>query len=342
MTRIRLFVILGCFAALPERVGSVEVTIDRSQAEDSVTFAVFGDYGTGESVSQIVKLAEPDFILSTGDGNYGDTSLGSPDWESQIGRLYGDFIRRRGDDTFPSQTATEQRFFPTVGNHDVGIASDQNGTRAGYLDYFVDTPSGPNRLPGSHHSFERSYYSLRRGDIHLFSLDSQAIVHDVAVEEQLAWLATEAAESDALWKFAIFHHPAYSSGPHGSHAALQFPFGQIGMDAVFSGHDHVYERIALDTNYLTVGTGGVGLYPFQSEPIPGSQFRYNDEFGALFATVTGATAKFQFVNVNGELVDQFVLVVPEPSTCWLLVCCFVGSLGWLRNSRTRVCIRKPF
>lgn len=86
--------------------------------------------------------------------------------------------------------------------------------------------------------------------------------------------------------FAFFHHPPFSSGPHGaskvepaaeSMRARYMPlFRKYHFDAVFAGHEHLFEhwveryqdengqRRRLDQ--IVTGGGGAPLYPYRGEP----------------------------------------------------------------------------
>ncbi|MEE8120256.1 MAG: LamG-like jellyroll fold domain-containing protein, partial [Anaerolineales bacterium] len=84
----------------------------------SVTFAVIGDYGTtstaASDVGTLVSSWDPDLILTTGDNNYPDGAASTID--DNIGQYYSEFI-------YPytgsySSSATENHFFPSLGNHD--------------------------------------------------------------------------------------------------------------------------------------------------------------------------------------------------------------------------------
>ena len=70
------------------------------------------------------------------------------------------------------------------------------------------------------------------------------------------------------WKFVFFHRPVYSSSKHGSDVEIREDLEQIfdryRVNAVFSGHDHDYERTAPIegvTYVVTGGGGGKELYP---------------------------------------------------------------------------------
>ena len=65
------------------------------------------------------------------------------------------------------------------------------------------------------------------------------------------------------WKICYFHHPLYSDGGrHGSDVALRVALEPLlvryGVNVVFSGHDHVYERIKPQKGitYFVDGSGG--------------------------------------------------------------------------------------
>ena len=116
---------------------------------------------------------------------------------------------------------------------------------------------------------------------------------------------------------------------------MQWPYGQFGFDAVFSGHDHVYERIERDTNYFVVGTGGgTSLYQFVTLDLEGSNFRYNEDYGALFASVSDEIAALAFINVDGEVIDRFQMVkeVPESATWSPLLLGIVVLIQFARSS----------
>lgn len=107
---------------------------------------------------------------------------------------------------------------------------------------------------------------------------------------QYIWLETQLleAQKNSLFTFVIFHHSPYSSGPHGFPPgedelydnqsgvpvrALTPLFLKYGVDAVFSGHDEIWERSEIHGSeidpegneidhtiqFYDVGTGGDGL-----------------------------------------------------------------------------------
>ncbi|MCM3900239.1 MAG: metallophosphoesterase, partial [Pyrinomonadaceae bacterium] len=82
-------------------------------------------------------------------------------------------------------------------------------------------------------------------------------------KKQLDWLENELAKDKSEWKITFHHHPPYSSGgKHGSDSALRKVvepiFVKYGVNAVFTGHDHFYERIRPQKGiyYFVSGAGG--------------------------------------------------------------------------------------
>src|SRR5260370_8457339 len=87
------------------------------------------------------------------------------------------------------------------------------------------------------------YYRSGRHNVRFIVLDSNYL--DPA---QLAWFETALRDATEPWKIAYFHHPLYSDGGrHGSEVDLRVRleplFLKYGVNVVYSGHDHIYERI---------------------------------------------------------------------------------------------------
>lgn len=261
----------------------------------SVRFAVIGDYGqagpAAEAVARLVRSWAPDFIVTTGDNNYPRGEARTID--ENIGRYYHMFIAPYRGRYGPG--ADRHRFFPVLGNHD--WIADQARP---YLDYFT--------LPGN----ER-YYEVRWGPVHLFFLNSNSGEPDgiTADSRQARWLRERLRATDAPWRLVVMHHPPYSSGLHGSHPTLQWPFAEWGATAVLAGHDHVYERIERDgILYFVNGLGGhPARYPFRA-PIPGSQVRYRERHGAMRVEADPCRITFEFIAVDGRRIDRVVRTDP--------------------------------
>ncbi len=273
----------------PTPTGTVVVWLPLIMRGESVRFAVIGDYGQagqGElAVADMVKSWDPDFVITTGDNNYPSGAASTID--RNIGQYYHQFIYPYAGSY--GAGATTNLFFPSLGNHDWYTSG-----AAPYLNYFT--------LPGN----ER-YYDFTWGPVRLFALDSDSHEPDgvSSTSAQATWLQSQLAASSACWNLVYFHHAPFSSGLHGPTTYMQWPYQTWGADAALSGHDHTYERIVLDGfPYFVNGLGGSSKYSFGS-PVPGSQVRYNANFGAMLVTVTRTTISYQFIAIDGTVVDTY-------------------------------------
>jgi tartrate-resistant acid phosphatase type 5 len=286
-------------ALLPPPATGVPTSTDTpapsaTPAPAGVRFAVIGDFGEGgqaeADVAALVHGWTPDIVITVGDDNYPSGAAETID--AHLGQFYHDYI-------FPYQGtygpgASQNRFFPTLGNHDWYTPGAKP-----YLDYFT--------LPGN----ER-YYDFVWGPVHFFALDSDENEPDGVGRSsaQAAWLKQAMAVSTSRWNVVYFHHAPYSSGMHGSTTWMRWPFKDWGADVVLTGHDHTYERLLVDgLPYFVNGVGGGAIYNFVNI-LPESQFRYNANYGAMLVTVTTTRMDFEFDNRKGELIDSYQLSKP--------------------------------
>jgi len=137
------------------------------------------------------------------------------------------------------------RFYPALGNH-------ENDSRL-YFDNF-DLPNN-----------ER-WYSVEVDGIHFIVLDSNSDIGKGS--EQYQWLEHDLQSIGRKTSFviAIFHHPPFSSGPHAEdekslRKSIVPLFEKYGVDMVFNGHVHAYERSLINNiHYIVTGGGGAPLH----------------------------------------------------------------------------------
>jgi tartrate-resistant acid phosphatase type 5 len=259
--------------------------------------AVIGDYGiAGQPEADVAALIERwrvDSIVTVGDNNY--ESGGADTIDANIGQYYHAYIAPYVG-TYGAGagvSVSDNRFFPALGNHDWYTPGAQP-----YLAYFT--------LPGN----ER-YYSVRRGPLEFFILDSDPHEPDgySADSAQAQWLRDHLAASDAPWRIVVLHHPPYSSSArHGSDRTVQWPFAAWGAQAVIAGHDHMYERLQENgLPYFVNGAGGKDLYPFKPWSVAGSVVRYNQDYGAQLIDATAQCLNLSFFSRADALIDSVTL-----------------------------------
>ena len=268
-------------------------------SRSTVRFAVFGDFGDNSEgateVAALVKRLDPDFIVTTGDNSYD-----FPDYDLHVGNLYSDYVGSyRG---VHGDGAPVNRFFPALGDHEYS-----DGGIDPYLAFF--TLPG-DRIETTGTSGNERYYDFVMGPAHFFVLNVQPQEPDGTTPRspQGQWLQQQLAASTSPWRLVVSAIPPFSSGNnHGSDPSMQWPYDEWGADAVFSGDDHVYERIVHDgLAYFVSGLGGRSMYGFDP-PVEGSEVRYADEFGVLIVEACDSRLVFEFHSVSDRIVDRFAL-----------------------------------
>ncbi len=236
----------------------------------ATTFATIGDFGVANSAEQnvanLVDSWNPEFVVTLGDNDYTGGN-----YEQSVRPYYGSYI---------SSTCSNNRFFPSFGNHD---------STSAYNSIFPCTGK---------------QYRVKKGDVEFFTINSDVSSPSSSAR---AWLQNALADSTAAWKVVFFHHAAYSSGNHGSASKMQLPYAEWGADIVMAGHDHHYERIERNGIwYFVNGLGGRGRYSVGS-PITGSKVLYNSNWGAMRVDTTSTTFRVQFVNISGTVIDDYTI-----------------------------------
>jgi len=119
-----------------------------------------------------------------------------------------------------------------------------------YLNIFALPAAGE---AGGVPSGTEQYYAFDYGNVHVVSLDSQIANRDPVQREAMrAWLVDDLSANRRDWTVVVFHHPPYSKGMnHDSDLEraeidMRTTFGPVfdahGVDVVYSGHSHSYER----------------------------------------------------------------------------------------------------
>lgn len=178
--------------------------------------------------------------------------------------------------------------FPSPGNHDI----------SSQYQYGFDRPN---------------WYSFRWSNAFFISISTDD--NYATGSTQYNWVESQlqAAKADPTiqWIFAFHHYPVYSSGSnHGSTADMQTSlnnlYKQYGVDVVFNGHDHIYERVLRDgINYYVTGGGGAPLYSIGT-PVTGSQVAKSTN-NVVIADVDGGILDINSYDTNDNKIDTLHL-----------------------------------
>jgi hypothetical protein len=279
-----------------DRVESPILTFQTKIRPDTpVGFIVVSDTQNNPAVttmmSQHAWSHRPHFIMHCGD--LVGTGTVKREWVQEFFGSTGELLGR-----YP--------IYPTLGNH-------ERDARL-YYDYFS--------LPG-----EEYFYDYRWGDVHVFVLDTNK---DVSPDSaQYRWFQKAIADSDARWKLVQHHQPAWTSdsNDYGDTFSGGSTWGDLqvrthlvplyeahGVDVVFNGHIHVYERtwpivqdrVDHDHGVIYVTTGGAGgsLEDFAPSRTWFTAHKYR---GHHYCIVTAHERAFEVraFDQDGKLIDFF-------------------------------------
>ena len=247
------------------------------RADDSVRFAIIGDSGSGakvqyelaERLASARQLFPYTFVLMMGDNIYGDDSPKG--------------FAKKFEIPYKPLLDAGVPFYATLGNHD---AQDQR--------FYKGFNMGGHR-----------YYTFTQGSVQFFVMDTTYMDRG-----QLEWLDQSLRESRARWKVAYGHHPFYSSGKkHGSEVDLRQLveplFIKYGVNAVFAGHEHFYQRIVPQNGiayFISGAASKLRRRNIKDDPLNAAGF--DDDLSFMLIEIAGDTLYFEVISRTGATVDE--------------------------------------
>jgi predicted phosphodiesterase len=283
--RVIATIILSLLFVVPTRV---EERLLLPNKNDSIKFLVIGDSGTGGKDQQRVasrivearKIFPFEFAIMVGDNMYGGESA-------------GDF-RQKFEEPYKPLLDAGVKFYAALGNHD-------DPTQRYYKNF--------NMNGERYYSFKAPKPGIGlRGGARFFAVDSNYMS-----PEQLAWLEKELKASGSDWKIPFFHHPLYSTGEtHGSDTALREQleplFVKYGVDVVFAGHEHFYERIKPQkgiTYFVNGSSAKLRRGNIANSEIVAKGF--DTGYAFMIVEIAGDELFFQTIEAGGTTVDSGVI-----------------------------------
>jgi 3',5'-cyclic AMP phosphodiesterase CpdA len=266
-----LSLLLGpLFLAIPAR-GAAPPPVD----PPTYCFAVYGDSRSGDAdhrrVVNAILAGKPAAVFHTGDMVNDGTDAG--DWKEF--------------NAITAELRQKAEFFPALGNH------EKESER-----YF------------SNFGIPRDYrwYSVERGGVHVAVLDSESGLSPGS--PQYAWLEKDLAQAGTPFVAVMLHTPPFSSGLHGDDGGLQRDLVPLlersGVDVVFSGHDHDYERLEVGgIVYLVTGGGGAPLYGQRGKNKASRAF--SESFNFLRVCVERGGMTVEARTPEGKVIDRVIV-----------------------------------
>ena len=244
----------------------------------SLKFVAMGDNGTGDEPEyeigrQMVTARSRfpfDLVIMLGDNMYG-------------GQSASDFVKKF-EQPYAALLAAGVKFQACLGNHD----------RPENVNYKYYNMNG------------QRYYTFARGNVRFFALDSTQMD-----QRQVQWIDSALGDAKEDWKICYFHHPLYSNAArHGSSVDLRVLLEPIfvrrGVNVVFTGHDHVYERVKPQKGIYYFVSGSAGqLRRGNMRPNPDETAAYFDQDQSfMLVEIAGDEMFFETISRTGKTVDS--------------------------------------
>lgn len=240
------------------------------------TFAVFGDNRPSSAnsaqpeafrvVLKAIDALNPAFAINTGDSVYGSSD------SKKMQAMYNAYKD-------VTKSLLRAKVYLTLGNHEI------LGSRANQA-FFTKELGAP-------------YYSFDYGNSHFIVLDSEVVGEaGRIIGKQLEWLKGDLNKARAAkHKFVFVHRPMYPVDGHKGSSLDQYPkyrdalhslFVRYRVDAVFAGHEHLFNYQVKNTvRYIITGGGGAPLYP--------SYLGTGDFYHFTMVTVDGSKVEMKVV-----------------------------------------------
>ncbi len=283
------------------KAGNLEKTVTlRTIKRKNVKFLVYGDTRTNEDWHEMVCKAmakeNADFVIHTGD-------------LVESGDLKGDWDKffKAGKYIY-----SKVAIFPTLGNH------ERNSPL--YYQAFTLRRGGGD--------FNKRWYSYTAGDVYFIDLDSNVSEGSSVYKFETEWLEGELKKAQS-YRFIVvyFHHPFFTNSPYREPTIKdewKNMFEKYGVDIVFNGHNHHYERFLINgVTYVTTGGGGAplgfGLLSSGRKHLKGTESGKAGYLHYVVAEVgkdgvkftVKAVAKYDWGkldrSVEGKIIDEFFL-----------------------------------
>jgi hypothetical protein len=252
-----------------------EVTLPN--APGSLKFAAIGDSGSGDSeqydvANQMARFRARfpfEMVIMLGDNIYG-------------GQGPADLVKKFSQ-PYKALLDAGVKFYASLGNHD----------------------DPKNRQYPLWNMGGQLYYTYAVKNVRFFALDSSKVD-----QRELAWLEGALKSSQEDWKICYFHHPLYSDGAtHGSaidvRVVLEPLFVTYGVNVVFAGHDHIYERITPQKGIYHFVEGASGqLRKGDARRSAMNAQSFDQDMTFMLVEIAGNEMSFQTISRTGTTVDS--------------------------------------
>ncbi len=279
----------------------------KPDTELSTDILVFGDCGMNNTPQKNLAAKmltasnnnEFDFGLVCGDVTQQDGT----DYDTYYFDIYKDILKNRC-------------YYTAIGNHDLYGYPADNGTAQQYLEDFYLFTNNPQNT--------EEYYSFEYGNAKIIALHVNFVNDYQPGSPQYEWLIDELECRTTEWVFVYFHQPPFTNawdalwylpfqpyfqydGEDDVRNHLVPVFETYGVDMVFNGHMHGYERGELNgVKYVTSGGGGGNLDDSKPNDWPHISVQ-NFIHHYLIVNINGMSVDVTAIDQNDNIVDNFTI-----------------------------------
>ena len=243
----------------------------------SLKFAAMGDNGTGDKEQYDIgrqmaifhRTFPFDLVIMLGDNMYG--SQRAQDFFDKFEKPYAPLL------------SAGVTFRASLGNHD----------RPENVSYKLFNMDG------------QRYYTYVRNNVRFLALDTTQMD-----PRQVEWIEETLRDAKEAWKICYFHHPLYSNAArHGSSVDLRVVlepiFVKYGVNVVFSGHDHVYERLKPQKGISYFVSGAAGqLRRGNMRPDADTASYFDQDQSFMLVEIADDEMSFVAISRAGSTVDS--------------------------------------
>ncbi|GEM_PF-895995 len=256
------------------------VTAPLDDTLKSFSFVVYGDTRTFQLRNKIVcdaiakDPAKPRLVFNIGDLTMDGRVMAN--WNRFFWAIHN--------------LARQVPYYPILGNHEYNSSY--------YYDAFP--------LPKGGGTSNEEWYSFNYGPIHIVVLDADVILMEKnpeKMQEQTEWLVKDLkANKDARFKLVFFHQPFWTNttSETGNPELIKYwksVFEKYGVNIVFNGHYHAYERFLVNgINYVTTAGGGAPMY----------QLKPKDKWWPFTVKSIANIHHYTLIKVNGDTMSVVV------------------------------------
>lgn len=242
--------------------------------DNQFSFIWFGDTHHSPKFGELINKAEkshPDAAFYSIAGDLVSDGLNREQWDDLF--------------DYSKEVISRKPLMAALGNHD-----NRSGLGAlMYQELFSYPKNGPQGVELEH------TWSFRYKNALFMMIDATA-----PIEAQSAWIESQLANTDAVWKFAMFHFPPYNwEEPYVNIQKAWVPvFDKYHVDMVMCGHIHYYMRSKPMKGGQVVSSYNDGTAYVISVGIPTKRHEISDEPYAAYRNTDGHL--YQYLQINGN------------------------------------------